>query len=144
MDALWFPWLLIAMVKTFLPYFLLCLRLSYRPCIWFCPPFCSTLLISLSFSFVYLFSLLFLLSIPIYFIFGLSVSSFVLLLLCLTEALTPALPFPLYLCFSFSSSSDLYYLFFLPLSPFNSFLSYFCSVTLFFYYFLSHFPPLSF
>lgn len=47
-DALWFLWFLIAMVKTFLPYFSssfssLYIPLPYLPCICFmsCPPFCS-------------------------------------------------------------------------------------------------------
>ena len=96
MDALWFPWLLIAMVKTFLFYFSssfssLWLSLSRLHCIcfWLCPPFSSCLLTSPSFSFLFA---LFVFVAPSHsnFFYFRPHCCFFLQLICLFEALIPA------------------------------------------------------
>lgn len=98
----------------FLPHFLLCVTLclifpaSASDCVLLSPP-----LISLPFP-LCLFSPSFV-SLPISFVFGLSVSSFFLLCLCLF--IPPFFSFPSSLCFFFSSPTPWYYLSFLAFFP---------------------------
>ena len=96
MDALWFPWLLIAMVKTFLFYFSssfsslwLSLSLLHCICFWLCPPFSSCLLTSPSFSFLFALFVFVALSHSSFFYFR-PLCCFFLQLICVFEALIPA------------------------------------------------------
>lgn len=143
MDALWFPRLLIAMVKTFLFYFSssfssLWLSLSRLHCIcfWLCPPFSSCLLTSPSFSF---FFALFVFVAPSHsnFFYFRPLCCFFLQLICVFEASLHGFISPLFYIIP---------LFFFPPSfpTFSSFPS-FLSTLPFSYILLSHlFSPFSF